>query len=397
MKTLFENDITIAVVVKNEAMYIGEWLEYHYKIGIDKIYLYDNDSEDRAELMKVLEPWIQKSFVEYNELPGDYAQLPAYQDAVHRHRFDCKYMAFIDVDEFIVPKKNLELLEIVDQAFEMKTDSQFLTAALCANWRMFGSNGHLYRESGGVLERFPRRLKDDFYRNLVVKSITNPRRINYCESPHCPQYHINCIAINENGSPVAGHKNTENTVEKIQINHYFTKSKEEFIQKMSRGRSDCYLRYDEATFTAYDTQDEIEDLTALEIFRRPIIRREKIVDDDSTIRDLEFMLGESEHNLEQLLTCFHRANGLKNSDLRLDFLSRTSKIMFQMSYFQLCDLYMLFDVMPEIIAAKTAFTKYFIEMYSQISLHFEQAIRQNLFWSELDELRKRREIIKSFA
>ena len=166
---------------------------------------------------------------------------------------------------------------------------------------------------------------------------------------------------------------------------------------MSRGRSDCYLRYDEGTFVPYDDHDEIEDLTALEIFRQPTIRREKIVDDDSTIRDLEFMLNDSEHNLEQLLTCFHRANGLKNPEARLDFLSRVSKIMFQMSYFQLCDFYMLFDVMPEIISAKTAFTKHFIDMYSQISLHFEQAIRQNLFWSELDELRKRREIIKSFA
>ena len=100
MSILFENDIAVATAVKNESTYIGEWLEYHYKIGVDKFYVYNNDSEDRSELEKVLEPWIQKNVVEYFQLPGLLSQIPAYIDAIKRFRFDCKYLGFIDCDEF---------------------------------------------------------------------------------------------------------------------------------------------------------------------------------------------------------------------------------------------------------------------------------------------------------
>lgn len=41
------NGIAISVIVKDEATYIEEWVEYYKLIGIDKIYLYDNDSQDK--------------------------------------------------------------------------------------------------------------------------------------------------------------------------------------------------------------------------------------------------------------------------------------------------------------------------------------------------------------
>ena len=46
---LFENPIAIVACVKNESRYIEEWLDYHYRIGVDKFYIYDNDSEDRSK------------------------------------------------------------------------------------------------------------------------------------------------------------------------------------------------------------------------------------------------------------------------------------------------------------------------------------------------------------
>ena len=396
MKIFFENEIAIAVVLKNEATYIDEWIEYHYKIGVDKIYLYDNDSEDRSELMNELKPWIDLGVVEYNELPGDYAQLPAYQDAMFRHRFDCRYMAFIDVDEFIVPKNGRDLIDILNQAFEKETVDNFTIGGLTANWRVFASGGKPYRELGGVIERFTMRTKDEFDRNLMVKTITNPRRIDYYSNPHHPQYYINVTGINENGNQVLEYQNTENTVDKIQINHYFTKSKEEFIQKMSRGRADCYLRYSENTFLRYDMQETVEDLTALEIFQQPTIRREKIVDEESTIRDLEFMLGESEHNFEQLLTCFHRASRLKNIEVRQNFLQMIAKKFLSINIDSLHEFYLLRDAMPEIIRNQHEFAGKIISYYSAWSMKFEQDMRANLFWSELARLRYTRESFQAF-
>ncbi|MBR1421280.1 MAG: glycosyltransferase family 2 protein [Selenomonadaceae bacterium] len=119
METLFENEIALVVCVKNESPYIGEWLEYHHQIGVDKFYIYDNDSEDRAELQKILAPWIESNIVEYSEIPGSVVQITSYMDALEKHRFDCRYMGFLDADEFIVPKQNRELIDVIDEIFKL--------------------------------------------------------------------------------------------------------------------------------------------------------------------------------------------------------------------------------------------------------------------------------------
>ena len=74
----FENEIAFTASVKNESSYIGEWLEYHFAIGVDKFYIYNNDSEDRTELLRVLNPWIQHGTVELQDISGAGGQIPAY-------------------------------------------------------------------------------------------------------------------------------------------------------------------------------------------------------------------------------------------------------------------------------------------------------------------------------
>ncbi len=100
-EVLFENQIGIVCPIKNESRYISEWLDYHYRIGVDRFYLYNNDSEDTEELEKILEPWIQKKIVVYEKFSGLKAQNFVYNLAIKNYQFDCRYMTFIDSDEFI--------------------------------------------------------------------------------------------------------------------------------------------------------------------------------------------------------------------------------------------------------------------------------------------------------
>jgi hypothetical protein len=54
-----------------------------------------------------------------------------------------------------------------------------------------------------------------------------------------------------------------NTLDDIaQINHYFCKTREEFIEKINRGRSDTYQKRNIDEFDAHNI-NEIEDVTAL--------------------------------------------------------------------------------------------------------------------------------------
>ena len=394
MEILFENEIAIVACLKNESPYIEEWLEYHYQIGIDKFYIYDNDSEDRAELLKILDPWIQSKIVDYVELPGDYAQLPAYNDAILRHRFDCKYLAFIDLDEFIVPKQNQDLLTIINSIFATEVDSQIRIAGFGINWRNFGSNGQDRKLNGGVLERFTKRSPNDFPRNKLIKTISNPRRIKLISRAHDATYFMNCICVNENGKTIPEFENPENTVEKLQINHYFTKSREEFELKKSRGRADCHLRYSEHAFSDYQ-HDEVEDRLALEIFNRPSFRRQIFRNDESTICDLKFML-ESDLTIEKLLTCFHRAKKLQDESRRNEFITKSLEKLIQTPPTHISEQYLLFDSIPDIVRTKTQFSGKIFRIAVKMLENLERTMRKNLYWGEMMNLRRKREFLESF-
>ncbi len=40
----FEDFLSVVCIAKDEARYIKEWVDFHLLIGIDRIYVYDNDS-----------------------------------------------------------------------------------------------------------------------------------------------------------------------------------------------------------------------------------------------------------------------------------------------------------------------------------------------------------------
>ena len=71
---------------------------------MEKFYIYDNESTDNTK--QVLQPYIDSGLVEYRFFPGRKRQLAAYDDCFERHRFDARWIAVIDIDEFIVPQKD---------------------------------------------------------------------------------------------------------------------------------------------------------------------------------------------------------------------------------------------------------------------------------------------------
>ena len=250
--TIFENEIAFVLIIKNESRYIEEWLEYHYRIGVDKFYIYDNDSEDRSELLKILDPWIRAGIVDIKSISGIRMQMPAYNDAIEKHKFDCRYMGFIDTDEFIYIKTGQSLLKILNDHFNQRIE----IAGLPINWRMFGTSGRQKYEPIDVIERFIYRTPDDHLENIQIKAIVNPRRIAYIETPHNACYTLGSGCYDLEQNLITKYYNSDNNCDVIQLNHYFTKSEEEFHEKLSRGRADNGdLRNDHDTSNYNDVED----------------------------------------------------------------------------------------------------------------------------------------------
>ena len=126
----------------------------------------------------------------------------------------------------------------------------------------FGSNGQEKADySRGVLERFTRHALIDFGPNAHVKTIGTPRMINFVPSPHFPIYFDGCYSANENGTLINPHYHSKPvSIKKIVINHYHTKSKEEYRNRKSNFLSpgESFSRY-ERQFESHDRNDEFDD------------------------------------------------------------------------------------------------------------------------------------------
>ena len=262
-KNLFLYDLAIVAIFKDEGHYLKEWLDYHLLAGVEHFYLYNNDSTD--DYKEILAPYVEAGLVDYFIAPGELMQMAVYNDAANKFRFVCRSMAFIDADEFLYPKSNRSVAEVIDEIFALDSKA----AGVSVNWQLYGSNGQETADlSRGVLERFTRRAPSDWnpdgLGNGHVKTISNPRKINFVHNAHCARYFMNRYSINENGKPIPGEKihafNDPVTVEKIALHHYYCKSREEFIKKIRRGRCDNPTNnYKMAMFDACDHNEIFDD------------------------------------------------------------------------------------------------------------------------------------------
>ncbi len=265
-KNLFMYDLSVVAIMKNEAPYVKEWLDYHLLAGVDHFFIYDNDSPDNLHM--VLQPYIDAGLVTYTFYPDKCRQMESYIDAVHRFRFFSRYMAWIDGDEFIFPKSKPTIPEVVDEILSDKPNA----AGLAVNIFGFGSNFQETADySRGVLERFTRRAEDDYapisdsYPQLhgghaVVKTIANPRKVKVFHVPHCAQYFEKFYAVNEQGNVVPGYSSYPVSTEKIVMNHYSLKSREEYGKKVARGNADHFdNHYDVRNFEKNDHNEKFDD------------------------------------------------------------------------------------------------------------------------------------------
>ena len=252
-KNLFLYDLALVATIKNEGHYIKEWLDYHLLAGVNHFYIYDHESSDDTK--EILQPYVDSGLVTYIWYPDKDRMYVAYNDAVKKYKFFCRYMTFIDSDEFILPKDNRSIVEVVDEVF----NDNSMIGGMEINWQMFGSNFQEKADySRGVLERFTRRAANI---KSSVKSVTNPRKINYLHTAHYAAYfygihHINAITL-----PHFSNGNYEMQV-KIVINHYHMKSLEEYVEKNLRGKEASYgwkNPYPKSNFNHDENNDVFDD------------------------------------------------------------------------------------------------------------------------------------------
>jgi hypothetical protein len=227
-RSAFPLYLSVVTVFKNEVSYIGEWIEYHLRVGVDKFFLFDNDSTDHPK--RVLCQYIEDGIVNYTHWPGKAQQIPVYTFCLQHLRRVTFWIAFIDVDEFIVPVSRESIPQIL-RFFEK-------SGGLIMYWVVFGSGGEKKWKPGLVMERFTDHLELSHLWSHIVKSIVNPR-VARSMSVHEARYQ-GTSSRDCHGKLLRGWVNWVNRTavhDCIRVNHYWTKSSEEWAMKVARGRA----------------------------------------------------------------------------------------------------------------------------------------------------------------
>jgi hypothetical protein len=221
---------------RNEANYLKEWIEYHRMLGVEHFLLYNDRSVDHWA--EVLEPYINSNLVEvidWHAPPGTPIfpgwQTGAYQDGLRRSKGNTKWLAFIDVDEFILPKKNGTILACLNQFFPS-------AAGVYVCWRNFGTGGVYINPGEPILTRLTAASNPLHSRNASGKSIVKVDEvvIDQVWSPHQLALKPNAQYYSGSGRPLYFKEgdlqvDPQHTSDLIQINHYAMRD-ENFYQNV---------------------------------------------------------------------------------------------------------------------------------------------------------------------
>lgn len=212
---------SICAIAKDEDHALREWVIYHLMTGFEAIYIYDNNSKNPVRTL--LADLVAEQLVHVIEWPINEAQqLSAYAHYIANYKEVSRWTAFIDIDEFIVPKQTSDIRDIL-AAYEDH-------AGLAVSWVMFGSNGHVSRPSGLCIDAYANRLEASQH----VKTIAQCGYLAKPLSPHHFAYIGNQCCVNTDRVPVSG-AFSYYTDAVCQINHYYYKSQQDFCAKIERG------------------------------------------------------------------------------------------------------------------------------------------------------------------
>ena len=212
------HELAIVTVVKNEGAYLEEWIDFHIKQGVQFIYIFNHNSSDSTS--KILLPYINNRKVQeinVNVTSGLIQTLVLRQFLAKQPLF--RWIMFIDVDEFVYHKSGENLAQFLKK-FTQEDCLKF-------SWRNFGTSNNWLKPEGKVTDNFQYSFvptgeqREIFVRKLPdlfkQKSIFNPSKV-IRENIHVPTTNRAAVDVSEF----------------IFCNHYITKSKYEFIKKITK-------------------------------------------------------------------------------------------------------------------------------------------------------------------
>jgi hypothetical protein len=252
--------ITLGLVAKNESKYLKEWVLYHRLIGVDNfsIYLHNNtdNSSSILEDLGVNFKNVSSEFLGFEVKNKLYAELI--------EQANTEFVCCLDIDEFIVIPEHDDIKDFLSSSL---FDG---FGGIVLHQNIFGSNDHQDSPNGLVIDNYTKRHPDKFdfpknYPNFqqpcdlfkIIKTIVRRKSLKKVLDSH--EYLTHTPIVDENGQLYRKYT-CNRPLSKIRLNHYFTKSLEDWTFKTNRPRFSNSPKYPNEWFDYFSSFNYEDDL-----------------------------------------------------------------------------------------------------------------------------------------
>jgi hypothetical protein len=229
--------LSIGAIYYDETPYLREWIAFHRLVGVEKFFLYDNGNTD--DHLEALAPFLEDGTVVLHEWPERPGQMTAYRHLLDTHGHESRWFAIIDLDEFLFSPTGSTLPDML-AGYEQHP-------GVGVHWCVFGGSGHVRKPGGLVIESYLHRTTDRL-QNRWIKSVVDPARTLGCLTSHAFRYRDRgerAFAVDENHRPLTDANprgepgsnagwSFDISFDLLRINHYWTKSREDWERKTVR-------------------------------------------------------------------------------------------------------------------------------------------------------------------
>lgn len=255
----------LCAIAKCENKYILEWVQWHLRLGFNKIVIYDNNDPEGERISDA----IDLAGVEIVDWRGRKqasceTQVAAYNDCYKKH-LDVDWIFFLDIDEFLEFKEDISLKSFFMNVWTKNAN------VIKFHWKCYSDSGYIDEQNGLVTETY-KELCTDRNTNLNTKSayragLENLKILNvhYCNDVGKIYYQSGSVCK----SPCSTTDNYIN-YDNGWVRHYVTKSLEEFVKikfarrnpgtSKTRLNSSFYFKYNKRT---PEKEQKLKDLIML--------------------------------------------------------------------------------------------------------------------------------------
>ncbi|KAM7509842.1 hypothetical protein LguiB_008717 [Lonicera macranthoides] len=174
-----QHKMCVCTMLRNQARFLPEWVMYHSRIGIQRWFIYDNNSDD--DINDVVGSLVESNFNLTRHIwPWIKTQEAGFAHCALRARDSCEWVGFIDVDEFFHLPSGLTLDNVLSKYSRSNDVAELRT--LCYS---FGPSGLKQVPPQGVTIGYTCRMHyPERHKSIIRPEALNSTLINMVHHFH---------------------------------------------------------------------------------------------------------------------------------------------------------------------------------------------------------------------